>query len=390
MKMVISIVRMCSTFFFARKLIFCDRYGLVIDCYGNLAVVDRGNRRIQIFGPEGTFPSSLLPLRSRNLPSLKNLTLTFFLANLRSQFFNFESLVTQEEESFFLFPDFYTFGLLLTIFFFFVTGELKFKFDIDGDPYFIAIDNDGNYLVSDGHNNTIQVFSQTGTFFPHPFSFFPESIETLSTTRVRRDNKTKSHVKMFQRTRNFCPLAPSKKNWPGSKTPVERGETRPWDLVNFFFLSLFSWERAPLCCTHGSNDFKDGERSDDHEVQQPSPSFSLSPCSQIHFFLLTGLFLGTWIRNIGSYGKGIGQLDSPTGIDVDRRNGNIIVCERQNHRVQILSPKGESIRIFGSRGKSKLNSTQPSFAAPSSVDPGLVTTLSFPGCSPSALLYRFY
>jgi len=50
-----------------------------------------------------------------------------------------------------------------------------------------------------------------------------------------------------------------------------------------------------------------------------------------------------------SKGNEVGQLSNPYGITTDSK-GNILVCDTDNHRVQIFSPKGNFISLFGSNG----------------------------------------
>jgi len=51
----------------------------------------------------------------------------------------------------------------------------------------------------------------------------------------------------------------------------------------------------------------------------------------------------------GSNGNGNGQFNSPYGIIVNS-NGNIIVSELYNHRIQIFKFEGNFISTFGSQG----------------------------------------
>jgi DNA-binding beta-propeller fold protein YncE len=52
----------------------------------------------------------------------------------------------------------------------------------------------------------------------------------------------------------------------------------------------------------------------------------------------------------GGKGNGKGQLDSPTGIAVDG-NGNILVADTINGRIQKFSPSGTFVTSIGTRGK---------------------------------------
>jgi len=45
--------------------------------------------------------------------------------------------------------------------------------------------------------------------------------------------------------------------------------------------------------------------------------------------------LGGWLRKFGSHGKAAGQLNRPVSVAVGPE-GNIVVCENYNHRIQVL------------------------------------------------------
>src|SRR5689334_22291807 len=50
-------------------------------------------------------------------------------------------------------------------------------------------------------------------------------------------------------------------------------------------------------------------------------------------------------------GSGDGQFKTPRGVAVDHRNGNIIVADNLNHRVQVIDQNGKFLMKFGSRGE---------------------------------------
>ena len=53
--------------------------------------------------------------------------------------------------------------------------------------------------------------------------------------------------------------------------------------------------------------------------------------------------------NFGRKGNQDGELQRPTGVAV-MQNGNIIVADRDNHRIQIFSSDGRFLSKFGSKG----------------------------------------
>ncbi|KAG5317994.1 LIN41 ligase, partial [Pseudoatta argentina] len=59
---------------------------------------------------------------------------------------------------------------------------------------------------------------------------------------------------------------------------------------------------------------------------------------------------GTLVRKFGTYGNGPCQFNRPAGIAVDARR-RLIVVDKDNHRVQILTMEGEFLRAFGEHGE---------------------------------------
>jgi len=57
----------------------------------------------------------------------------------------------------------------------------------------------------------------------------------------------------------------------------------------------------------------------------------------------------TYIRKFGSEGSGDGQFQNPCGVAIDG-DGNIVVLDLNNHRIQIFDSRGIFIRKFGSFG----------------------------------------
>lgn len=55
---------------------------------------------------------------------------------------------------------------------------------------------------------------------------------------------------------------------------------------------------------------------------------------------------GNFIRRIGEAGREYGQLWNPVGVAVDPLNDNIVVVEAGTHRIQIFDPMGKSLRII--------------------------------------------
>jgi predicted membrane-bound mannosyltransferase/DNA-binding beta-propeller fold protein YncE len=55
---------------------------------------------------------------------------------------------------------------------------------------------------------------------------------------------------------------------------------------------------------------------------------------------------GEWLRDIGSGGSALGQLDEPVGLAFNPVSGDLYVAEAWNRRVQVFSPDGVALRAF--------------------------------------------
>jgi len=65
---------------------------------------------------------------------------------------------------------------------------------------------------------------------------------------------------------------------------------------------------------------------------------------------------GKVLLKFGSNGKGNGQFNRPCGVTVDQRNNQIVVADTYNDRIQIFDEKGTFLRVFGSMVRVMVNS----------------------------------
>ena len=80
----------------------------------------------------------------------------------------------------------------------------------------------------------------------------------------------------------------------------------------------------------------------------------------------------TFYDSFGSEGSGDGQLQCPCYVAFDS-SGNVYITDRLNHRVQVFTPKGVFLRKFGSEGGDCENLTDPTGIAIDSNDVVYVT-----------------
>ena len=63
-------------------------------------------------------------------------------------------------------------------------------------------------------------------------------------------------------------------------------------------------------------------------------------------------------KSFGSYGARPGRLNQPCGIAIST-SGDILVCDQVNHRIEIFSPDGKSLRCIGTKGSGPLQFIYP-------------------------------
>ena len=69
---------------------------------------------------------------------------------------------------------------------------------------------------------------------------------------------------------------------------------------------------------------------------------------------------GTVVNTLGREGEGTGEFRAPTDVCLDEER-RIVVTEFSSKRIQVMSPEGETISIFGNIGPEKLNKSKSCF-----------------------------
>ena len=60
------------------------------------------------------------------------------------------------------------------------------------------------------------------------------------------------------------------------------------------------------------------------------------------------------VKSFGKYGKAKGEFSYPIDVCLDEQH-RIVVTERNNHRIQVITQEGETITMFGHSGPEKLS-----------------------------------
>jgi len=180
-------------------------------------------------------------------------------------------------------------------------------------PIGVAVNFNGNIIVSEYHNNRIQIFDSKGNFMSTFGSFgngngqfsSPIGITINSRSNIIVSDTFNHRIQIFDSEGNFISKFGSKGKGDGQFSYPEG-------------ICVDKNDRIYVC------DYRN------HRIQ---------------IFDLEGRFISTF----GSYGNGNGQFDNPIGITIPSK-GNIIVCDYGNHRIQIFDSNGKFISKFGSQG----------------------------------------
>ncbi len=70
---------------------------------------------------------------------------------------------------------------------------------------------------------------------------------------------------------------------------------------------------------------------------------------------------------IGESGTGSGQLSGPSALAISETTGNLYVSEQLNSRIQVITPEGQSLSIFG---EPRPRPVDPSIPVPDDLEPG--------------------
>ena len=195
------------------------------------------------------------------------------------------------------------------------------KFDT-GKPTGINVDRDGNILVADTHNFRIMIYTPEGEFVKQIGG--EEGLEfgqfSLVTDCVQ-DSQGNYFISEYGMRDRIHKVSPD-----GETVLAEYGEHGE-EPGNF---------RRPQSLLMDENDHLWVADAVNHRIQV----FDTTDEE-------TGFKL---IKTIGEEGNEPGQLKYPYGIDFDPE-GNLLVAEFGNHRVQKLSRDGESLGTWGTNGR---------------------------------------
>lgn len=321
----------------------CD---LAIDKSGNVLVADKNNNRIQKFSPDGVF-------------------LEYLVIDSKNKKFNYPSGVAVDQLDNIYIADTFNFRILK------YSSNWKFitqwgeKGSEDGkfrSPTGITADGEGNVLVVDRSNNRVQKFSSNGAY-----------IETLNGNWAGCGNLDSPQDVTVDDSGNIFVTDPGNRRILKLQIPhaisirVGPGEDdidKPENIsgkINESVVSLTSEifrKAGPDINILGESGGNSGEFGNPADVAVDGDGNLLvadTGNNRIQKFNQKGMFICAW----GSIGKSGGQFDHPTGVTVDR-NGQIWVADTNNHRIQEFTSDGKFILQWGVEGKENAQFDNPS------------------------------
>ncbi|MDA7980473.1 MAG: SMP-30/gluconolactonase/LRE family protein [Pirellulales bacterium] len=203
------------------------------------------------------------------------------------------------------------------------------KFDT-GKPTGINIDHDGNIMVADTHNFRVMIYTPNGEFIKQiggeeglefgQFSLVTDCVQDSQGNYFISEYGVRDRI--------------HKVSSDGQTVLAEYGEHGE-ELGNF---------RRPQSILMDENDHLWVADAVNHRIQVFDTTDEES-----------GFKL---VKVIGQEGDKAGDLKYPYGLDFDTE-GNLLVVEFGNHRVQKFSPEGKSLGIWGTHGRQQGQTHNP-------------------------------
>ena len=192
------------------------------------------------------------------------------------------------------------------------SGQGEFRY-----PHKVAVDDEGNILVTDSSNHRIQKFTSEGQFLAAVGSGSLAGIAFNASNKkvyvVDRDNH---YVQVFNSDLTFSSTF-------GKKGSGKGQFYKPYDIA---------------CDGTGKVYVADDCTGKVYVADRNN--------HRIQVFTAEGQF----VRMLGRRGQGRGELSEPYGVAIDT-SGMVYVSENQNHRISVFTSEGQFVTPFGRRGK---------------------------------------
>ena len=218
-------------------------------------------------------------------------------------------------------------------------------------PHGVAVSSTGNAAVANSGNGRVQVFSSAGRYLgefgregqSHEKLSRPVAVAYLDADHILVADSRLNKVFLFKENGEFVKrLNPAQYQSPFGISVNRDGhvivcdtESRKVLVLSPYGNTLLQSFQAPDCDTAPS-----------YVVQNEDKffvSYRYSHCIKVFDAA------GNYVRDIGRWGPGDGQLNSPRGVAIDKFN-NLVVADQENNRLQVFTPEGEFVSAIGGEG----------------------------------------
>jgi DNA-binding beta-propeller fold protein YncE len=323
---------------------------------GNLVVPDEGNNRVQIFnekgeylsqfGTKGTGNGQFTSPRGAAVDSKGNIWV-IDTGNNRVEKFN--------EKGEYL-SQFGTKG----------TGNGQFT-----TPKNLAVDSNGNVWVADSGNNRVEKFNEKGEYVcQFSAGTNPIGVAVDSKGNIWSDNDNESGA--IEEHSETCGFVTSFVKRGSEAGQVLEPKRLAVDANGYIWVPDAFNDRVEVFNSKGEFVTKFGSFGSGAEQMNYPVGVSVDlrgnvwiddNNNRVDHWKISSPWPPTFSSNFGSSGTGNGQFNQPTGVAVNPANGNLVVPDEGNNRVQVFNEKGEYLSQFGSFGTGNGQFNQPRGAA---------------------------
>ena len=225
-----------------------------------------------------------------------------------------------------------------------------------GSPWGVAVNNRDEIAVSEDENDRVQVFRCDGTFLRCFGGFgyekgkfhYPRGIAFDQNGNIFVSDSGNSRVQIFDEHGNYLDTF-------GEKGSLDSQLKDPSDLIIESDGNIIIADSDNGVVKVFSSTKRILQKIGENEIfKYPHSCLKYKQyliVSDYHEDCVKGFYReqGTFLYKFGRVGNGDGQFKHPSCVAVDKV-GHLMVCDENNHRIQLLKLNGEFDAKFGSQG----------------------------------------
>ena len=336
---------------------FAEPTGIAVNpLNGNLVVPDEGNNRVEVFNEKGEYLSQFGTKGTGNgqftqprgaAVDLKGNIWVIDTGNNRVEKFS--------EKGEYL-SQFGTKG----------TGNGQFT-----TPKGLAVDSKGNVWVADSGNKRVEKFNEKGEYAcqfsagTNPIGIFADAKGNAWSDNENETGAIEEHSESCEFIQKFA----SRGEGNGQ---VREPKRLAVDANGYVWVPDALNNRVEVFGEKGEYVTKFGSAGSGSEQMSYPVGVAVDPRGnvwvddnndRVDHWKVPSPWPPAFSSNFGSVGSGNGQFAEPTGIAVNPLNGNLVVPDEGNNRVEVFNEKGEYLSQFGTKGTGNGQFTQPRGAA---------------------------